>query len=208
MARDGCWSASSSWSWRSATPSPASRAGARDARRASRTGHAVAEEPAPVRMDGCLAAGGIRRDGTRGAQRPRRGASGRGPELYRRAGGVRGLRRAHRRASAGCRAVASRGATVSYRRAARAGAPGHGGGRNSRRDRAADCQRGQFPGRNDHDDRACTRRAVEADACWVETIARPGCGACASGQGCGGGVIGRLLGERRHAICASCCRRD
>ncbi len=42
--------------------------------------------------------------------------------------------------------------------------------------------------------------AVEADACWVETIARPGCGACASGQGCGGGVIGRLLGERRHHL--------
>ena len=42
--------------------------------------------------------------------------------------------------------------------------------------------------------------AVEVDACWVETIARPGCGACASGQGCGGGVIGRLLGDRRHHL--------
>lgn len=42
--------------------------------------------------------------------------------------------------------------------------------------------------------------AVEAEACWVETVAQPGCGACASGQGCGGGVIGRLLGERRHHL--------
>jgi sigma-E factor negative regulatory protein RseC len=39
--------------------------------------------------------------------------------------------------------------------------------------------------------------AVDAEACWVETIATPACSACASGQGCGGGVIGKLLGERR-----------
>lgn len=38
--------------------------------------------------------------------------------------------------------------------------------------------------------------AVDADACWVEFIASAGCGACASGQGCGGGVIGRLRGQR------------
>jgi sigma-E factor negative regulatory protein RseC len=42
--------------------------------------------------------------------------------------------------------------------------------------------------------------AVEPDACWVEAIATPGCSACASGQGCGGGVIGKLLGERRHHL--------
>jgi sigma-E factor negative regulatory protein RseC len=42
--------------------------------------------------------------------------------------------------------------------------------------------------------------AVEPGACWVETIATPGCGACAAGKGCGGGVIGRLLGERRHHL--------
>lgn len=42
--------------------------------------------------------------------------------------------------------------------------------------------------------------AVEADACWVQTIATPGCGACAAGQGCGGGVIGKLLGERRNHL--------
>ena len=42
--------------------------------------------------------------------------------------------------------------------------------------------------------------AVDADACWVQTIATPGCSACSSGQGCGGGVIGKLLGERRHHL--------
>ncbi len=42
--------------------------------------------------------------------------------------------------------------------------------------------------------------AVEADACWVQTIATPECGACAAGQGCGGGVIGKLLGERRNHL--------
>lgn len=38
--------------------------------------------------------------------------------------------------------------------------------------------------------------AVDAEACWVEVIASSGCGACASGQGCGGGVIARLRGQR------------
>lgn len=42
--------------------------------------------------------------------------------------------------------------------------------------------------------------AVEADACWVEAVAQSGCGACASGQGCGGGVIARLRGPRRSHL--------
>jgi sigma-E factor negative regulatory protein RseC len=42
--------------------------------------------------------------------------------------------------------------------------------------------------------------AVDGDACWVELIGGAGCGACAAGQGCGGGVIGRLRGARLHHL--------
>lgn len=34
---------------------------------------------------------------------------------------------------------------------------------------------------------------VEADAVWVEADRRKGCERCEAGQGCGGGVLGRLV---------------
>jgi sigma-E factor negative regulatory protein RseC len=42
--------------------------------------------------------------------------------------------------------------------------------------------------------------ALEANAAWVEAASRRDCARCAAGKGCGGGLLGRWLGNRLHHI--------
>lgn len=41
---------------------------------------------------------------------------------------------------------------------------------------------------------------LEGGIAWVECQSRSGCERCARGQGCGGGVLGALLGDRLHRV--------
>jgi sigma-E factor negative regulatory protein RseC len=45
--------------------------------------------------------------------------------------------------------------------------------------------------------------AVEGDWAWVSCSRQVECARCAEGRGCGGGVLGRLLGDRLHQVRAS-----
>lgn len=45
--------------------------------------------------------------------------------------------------------------------------------------------------------------AVEGDWAWVECRRQAECARCAEGRGCGGGVLGKLLGDRLHKIRAA-----
>jgi sigma-E factor negative regulatory protein RseC len=44
---------------------------------------------------------------------------------------------------------------------------------------------------------------VEGDWAWVACRRQVECARCAEGRGCGGGVLGRLLGDRLHRIRAA-----
>lgn len=44
---------------------------------------------------------------------------------------------------------------------------------------------------------------VVDDAAWVESASRQDCARCAEGRGCGGGLLGRWLGQRLHRVQAS-----
>jgi sigma-E factor negative regulatory protein RseC len=44
---------------------------------------------------------------------------------------------------------------------------------------------------------------VEGDWAWVACRRQVECARCAEGRGCGGGVLGRLLGDRLHKIRAA-----
>ena len=44
---------------------------------------------------------------------------------------------------------------------------------------------------------------LEGDIAWVECQSSSACERCARGQGCGGGVLGALLGDRLHRVQAS-----
>ena len=41
---------------------------------------------------------------------------------------------------------------------------------------------------------------LEGDTAWVEAASRRDCARCAAGKGCGGGLLGRWLGNRLHHI--------
>lgn len=41
---------------------------------------------------------------------------------------------------------------------------------------------------------------LEDGRAWIECQSRGGCERCARGQGCGGGVLGALLGDRLHRV--------
>lgn len=41
---------------------------------------------------------------------------------------------------------------------------------------------------------------VEGDVAWVICAAQKGCRLCAEGRGCGGGLLGRMLGDRLHRV--------
>lgn len=45
--------------------------------------------------------------------------------------------------------------------------------------------------------------AVEGEFAWVACRRQVECARCAEGRGCGGGVLGRLLGDRLHRIRAA-----
>lgn len=49
------------------------------------------------------------------------------------------------------------------------------------------------------EERAVVSR-VEGDRVWVKPFGRESCARCQQGQGCGGGVIGRLVSRRRSDI--------
>ncbi len=42
--------------------------------------------------------------------------------------------------------------------------------------------------------------ALEGDHAWVACKRQVECARCAEGKGCGGGVLGRLLGDRLHRV--------
>lgn len=42
--------------------------------------------------------------------------------------------------------------------------------------------------------------AIDADGAWVACRAQAGCARCAEGRGCGGGLLGRWLGDRLHRV--------
>lgn len=42
--------------------------------------------------------------------------------------------------------------------------------------------------------------AAEGDFAWIEARSRKDCARCARGEGCGGGLIGRWLGNRLHRV--------
>lgn len=42
--------------------------------------------------------------------------------------------------------------------------------------------------------------AVDGGFAWVACRAQQDCARCAAGQGCGGGVLGRWLGDRLHRV--------
>lgn len=42
--------------------------------------------------------------------------------------------------------------------------------------------------------------AVEGSHAWVACRAQQGCARCAAGNGCGGGLLGRWLGDRLHRV--------
>ncbi len=42
--------------------------------------------------------------------------------------------------------------------------------------------------------------ALDGSHAWVSCRAQAGCARCAEGRGCGGGVIGRWLGDRLHRV--------
>ena len=44
---------------------------------------------------------------------------------------------------------------------------------------------------------------LENGVAWVDCQSRSACERCARGQGCGGGVLGALLGDRLHQVQAS-----
>lgn len=44
---------------------------------------------------------------------------------------------------------------------------------------------------------------LEDGRAWIECQSSGGCERCARGQGCGGGVLGALLGDRLHRVRAS-----
>lgn len=41
---------------------------------------------------------------------------------------------------------------------------------------------------------------VEADHAWVACLRQVGCARCAEGKGCGGGIIGKMMGDRLHRV--------
>lgn len=41
---------------------------------------------------------------------------------------------------------------------------------------------------------------LEGPSAWVQCSSRSACQRCASGQGCGGGLLGSLLGDRLHRV--------
>jgi sigma-E factor negative regulatory protein RseC len=44
---------------------------------------------------------------------------------------------------------------------------------------------------------------VEGEWAWVECRRQVECARCAEGRGCGGGLLGRLLGDRLHKVRAA-----
>ncbi len=45
---------------------------------------------------------------------------------------------------------------------------------------------------------------VSDDAVWVECASRSNCQRCAEGRGCGGAIMGRLLGDGQHRLQVVC----
>lgn len=45
---------------------------------------------------------------------------------------------------------------------------------------------------------------VSDDAVWVDCSRRSNCQRCAEGRGCGGAIVGRMLGEQQYRIKVSC----
>lgn len=42
--------------------------------------------------------------------------------------------------------------------------------------------------------------SLQGDAAWVICASQANCARCAEGRGCGGGLLGRLLGDRLHRV--------
>ncbi len=50
--------------------------------------------------------------------------------------------------------------------------------------------------------------AVRRGVVWADCQARRNCARCATGRGCGGALLGRLIGERQHRVRARCPDTD